>query len=53
MRLRYPPGRYSINSRARYTSTQVTITDPLVLYQSHVERGLLMPDEAQFRAAVE
>src|SRR5271155_680277 len=37
----------------RYLSTQLTLTDPLIIYQNLVESSLLKPDEAQFRAAVE
>jgi hypothetical protein len=38
---------------ARNISSQLTMTDPLVIYQSQVESNLLKADEAQFRAAVE
>ena len=37
----------------RYHTRQLTVTDPLVIYQNLVESDLLKPDEAQFRAAVE
>lgn len=37
----------------RYLSTQLTLTDPLAIYQNLVESSILKPDEAQFRAAVE
>jgi len=36
-----------------YLSTQLTLTDPLIIYQNLVESSILKPDEAQFRAAVE
>jgi len=38
---------------ARNISSQLTVTDPLVIYQNQVESNLLKADEAQFRAAVE
>jgi hypothetical protein len=38
---------------ARNISNQLTVTDPLVIYQNQVESNLLKADEAQFRAAVE
>ena len=37
----------------RNISIQLTVTDPLVIYQNQVESNLLKADEAQFRAAVE
>lgn len=37
----------------RYHSNQLTVTDPLAIYQNLVDGNLLKPDEAQFRAAVE
>jgi hypothetical protein len=37
----------------RYYSNQLTVTDPLAIYQNLVDGNLLEPDEAQFRAAVE
>ena len=39
--------------KIRCFSTQVTVTDPLVIYQNLVESDVLQTDEAQFRAAVE
>ncbi|KAJ8102043.1 AFG1-like ATPase-domain-containing protein [Lipomyces tetrasporus] len=35
------------------TATQLTITDPLVLYRLYVDSGRIKPDEAQHRAAIE
>ena len=37
----------------RRISTQLTVTDPLALYQNLVESNSLRVDELQFRAAVE
>jgi len=37
----------------RRMSNQLTVTDPLVIYQNQVESNLLKADKAQFRAAVE
>jgi hypothetical protein len=37
----------------RRISTQLTVTDPLVLYQNLVDGNSLRADESQFRAAVE
>lgn len=36
-----------------YSSTSISLTDPLVIYQNYVARGVLKPDNAQLRAAVE
>ncbi|CAM9014586.1 unnamed protein product [Wickerhamomyces anomalus] len=34
-------------------NTSISVTDPLVIYQNYVSRGVLKPDAAQLRAAVE
>ncbi|KAK9465853.1 AFG1-like ATPase-domain-containing protein [Lipomyces arxii] len=36
-----------------FSSTGLTITDPLVLYRHYVDSGRIRPDEAQYRAALE
>jgi hypothetical protein len=44
---------FLVQIQIRQYSSQLTITDPLIIYQNLVDSDLLKPDESQFRAAVE
>ncbi|CDR37996.1 CYFA0S01e19988g1_1 [Cyberlindnera fabianii] len=44
--------RIPLNMRGYASTTALSITDPLVIYQSQVKRGILQSDADQLRAAV-
>jgi hypothetical protein len=44
---------FLVQIQLRQYSSQLTITDPLIIYQNLVDSDLLKPDDSQFRAAVE
>jgi len=43
----------TIENSSENNNTSISLTDPLIIYQNYVTRGVLKPDNSQLRAAVE